>query len=73
VATQVLFEERAMKPEVTKKLEAVFNYPLFRAVGEQLPPEVSSVAIWSRAVAHSGALKWKNSKLMARNALQERV
>ena len=62
-----------MKFEVKDKLEKVFNYPFFCAVGEPLPPSVDSAGSWIRAVKECNSSKWENCRLMARNALQRFV
>jgi hypothetical protein len=63
----------AMKPEVKAKLDSILKYPFFSSVGQPLPPTVSRVDTWSQAARTCGFLKWKNSKLQARNALKGRI
>lgn len=62
-----------MTPVVKAKLDSILMYPFFSAVGQPLPPNVSSVESWLQAAKTSGFLKWKNSKLQARNALKGRI
>jgi hypothetical protein len=52
------------------KLNSILRYPFFSAVGQQLPSNVGKVENWSQAAKTCGFLKWKNSKLQARNAIQ---
>ena len=62
-----------MKPEVKAKLDTIFTYPFFSSVGKPLPPSVSRVKTWPQAAKTCGFLKWSNSQLMARNAIQRRI
>ena len=62
-----------MKSEVKEKLEKVFEYPFFSAVGEPLPPSVTSAGSWTHALKECNSSKWENCRLMARNALQRFV
>jgi len=62
-----------MTPVVKAKLDSIFKYPFFSAVGQPLPSNVSKVENWLQAAKTSGFLKWKNSKLQARNALQRGI
>lgn len=62
-----------MKPEVKAKLDSIFNYPLFENVGKPLPSNVSRVNTWQQAAKTCNFVKWNNSQLMARNAIQRRI
>ena len=62
-----------MTPVVKNKLESILKYPFFSKVGRPLPSTVSNVENWLQAAKTCGFLKWKNSKLQARNALQGRI
>jgi len=58
-----------VKACLREKLEALFAYPYFQAVGRPLPHVVTRVSDWSTVLAKSNMLKWENCRLMARNAL----
>jgi hypothetical protein len=58
-----------MKPDVERKLAAIFSYPFFEAIGEALPASATPVKGWRAAVKASGSRKWGNCRLMARNTL----
>lgn len=62
-----------MKQVVRAKLDSILKYPFFNSVGQGLPPTVSKVDTWLQAAKSCGFLKWKNSKLSARNALQDGI
>ena len=62
-----------MTPIVKGKLDSILKYSFFSAVGQPLPSSVSKVVGWPQAAKTCGFLKWKNSKLMARNALQDGI
>lgn len=59
-----------MKSNLDSKLSDIVNYPFFEAVGGPLPRSVTKVENWQLAVESCTDTKWKNCRLMARNALQ---
>jgi hypothetical protein len=62
-----------MKRCLNEKLNALFAYPYFQAVGGGLPNVVTSVSGWKAVLAAGNMLKWENCRLMARNALYRAV
>lgn len=62
-----------MSPAVKAKLNSILKYPFFSSVGQPLPPTLSRVNTWESAAKTCGFLKWRNNKLMARNALQDGI
>lgn len=58
-----------MSPNVKTKFETVCSYPFFQSVGRPLPLSVTPVLSWPAASGECHSLKWRNSKLMARNTL----
>lgn len=62
-----------MTPVVKAKLDSILKYPFFSAVGQPLPSTVSKVDSWSHAARTCWSVKWSNSQLQARNALQGRI
>src|SRR6058998_1125109 len=60
-----------MKPEVKRKLDDIFSYPLFQSVGKPIEGPVTKVDNWPLAVeVCNKKRKWENCRLMAKNALQ---
>ena len=62
-----------MKPRVQAKFDQIRSYPFFENVGQSLPDSVEPVGSWLEAAKECARLKWSNSLLMARNAIQKRV
>jgi hypothetical protein len=62
-----------MKTGTQAKFQAIANYPFFRSVGEALPSTVKCVSSWSQAAKLCHSRKWKNNRLVARNALFDTV
>ena len=62
-----------MTTVVKNKLDDILAYPFFSCAGQKLPSTVSTVDTWAKAGKTCGFIKWKNSKLQARNALQGRI
>jgi len=62
-----------MTPVVKAKLDSILKYPFFSAVGKPLPSQVSKVESWPQAAKTCGFIKWKNTKLHARNILQRGI
>ena len=62
-----------MNPELHSKLATIFAYPFFSSVGEPLPPSVSQINTWTKAVKECNSNKWENCRLMAGNTLQRFV
>ena len=58
---------------VKAKLENILKYPFFNSVGQPLPSTVSRVTTWPNAAKTCGFVKWSNSQLQARNALQRGI
>ncbi len=62
-----------MTPVVKAKLDSILRYPFLGAAGRPLPANVSKVDTWLSAANTCGFIKWKNSQLQARNALQRGI
>src|SRR2546430_14565732 len=62
-----------MSRRFESKLQAMMSYPFFDACGKPLPENVSKAPGWKFAVEQFTSRKWRNCRLMARNAIFDRV
>ena len=62
-----------MNEQLRQKIETIREYPFFQCVGAGLPPTVRAVDDWQTAIDEAASRKWENCRLMARNALQDRL